>query len=94
MPQITTNQLQQKITYPQLPLAVYREIAAHLRQVTDVQAQLIPLETDHFDYDHSQVGYLLLCYPETLAEADRQRVESILAFYGDRYGLPACHRLD
>lgn len=69
-----------------LPLAVYREIAAHIRQVQGVEAGLIPQTSQEFDYHQSQIGGLWIQYG---AEADpkaRQRVEQILTYYRDRYG--------
>ena len=74
---------QQAICCPTLPLAVYREVAAHLRQVDGVDAGLIPQQSTNFDYDNSQVGGLWI---QLATEADCQLVEKILAYYGDRYG--------
>lgn len=78
------NQLQYQI--PGLPLAVYREVAAHTRQVVGVQADLMPQTSQEFDYSQSQVGGLLISYPPEISEIDRQRVEQILQYYGDRFG--------
>jgi hypothetical protein len=83
-----TQIYREKIAYPNLPLAVYREIAAHLGQVSGIQTQLIPQRSDRFDYSHSQIDHLELSYPQLLGESDRQHLEDILAFYGDRYGTP------
>lgn len=55
------------IQCPGLPLAVYREIAAHLRQVDGVETGLIPQSSSTFDYRESQVGGLWLQYPPTLS---------------------------
>ena len=88
MAQIVNLPYQERVIFSRLPLAVYREIAAHLRQIPEVQAQLCPLETDRFDYSQSQVGYLQLQYPNSLSPSDRQQLDSILAFYGDRYSPP------
>jgi hypothetical protein len=78
----------EKIVYQNLPLAVYREIAAHLRQVTGVQVELIPQDDKQFDYLQSQLGGLHVSYTVELSESDRQVVEAILSYYGDRYGSP------
>jgi hypothetical protein len=75
----------EKIVYPNLPLAVYREIAAHLRQVTGVQVELIPQDEKQFDYLQSQLGGLQISYAVELSESDRQLVEAILNYYGDRF---------
>lgn len=78
------NRLQYQI--PRLPLAVYREVLAHIRQVVGVQAGLMPQTSPQFDYYHSQVGGLWISYPPEISAADRQRVEQILQYYGDRFG--------
>lgn len=67
---------------PKLPLAVYREVAAHLSQVEGVQTELTPQTSKQFDYTLSQIGSLEIQFPE---EA-RTQVEKILAYYGDRFG--------
>lgn len=67
---------------PKLPLAVYREVAAHLSQVEGVQTELTPQTSKQFDYTLSQIGSLEIQCPE---EA-RTQVEKILAYYGDRFG--------
>jgi hypothetical protein len=51
---------QQKVTYGNLPLAVYQEIAAHLSQIEGVKIMILPQESEVFDYNQSQVGGLLL----------------------------------
>ncbi|MGA9381827.1 MAG: hypothetical protein WBV73_23955 [Phormidium sp.] len=80
------NQFQYEVEFPRLPLAVYREIAAHLRQVSGVQAGLTPQLSQDFDYLQSQVGSLWIEYSETATSASHQRVEQILAFYQQKYG--------
>jgi hypothetical protein len=76
----------QSIYCPHLPLAVYREIVAHLRQVTGVEVELLPQQSAKFDYLQSQVGGLRIRYTAAADRASSQRVEQILAYYGDRYG--------
>ena len=78
----TETQFPQSLFIPRLPLAVYREIAAHLRQVEDVTVELLPQRSTEFEYLQSQVGGLQVDCPDR----SRQRVEQILAYYGDRYG--------
>ncbi|MBE9183592.1 hypothetical protein IQ270_02335 [Microcoleus sp. LEGE 07076] len=80
------KQLRYQIKCSGLPLAVYREVAAHLRQVKGVEIGLIPQQLQRFDYCDSQVGGLWIHYPEGFDLVDRQRVDRILAYYGDRYG--------
>ncbi len=79
------NQLKYKIQFPGLPLAVYKEIAAHLRQVEGVETSLYPTSCQQFDYNQSQVGALGIEYTQ-ITSLNRQRVEQILAYYQDRYG--------
>ncbi len=79
------SQLEQ-ITYPNLPLAVYREIAAHLRQVPGVETALIPQQSQQFDYGQSQVECLQILYEVDCNCPDRQPVERILNYYARIYG--------
>lgn len=76
----------EKFVRDDLPLAVYREVAAHLRQVLGVEVVLEVQRSPKFDYFQSQVGAMLVSYPEDLSAGDRQKIEAILSFYGDRYG--------
>lgn len=71
---------------PHLPLAVYREVVAHLRQVPGVLADLLPQSSQTFDYRQSQVGGLWLAYTTTADRASQRRVQQILQYYGDRHG--------
>lgn len=71
-----------KIIYAGLPLAVYREIAAHLRQVEGVEVELVEQDCQQFDYNQSQIGSLQIAYPDR----DRVLVEAILTYYDRRYG--------
>jgi hypothetical protein len=80
----------QKLSSPQLPLAVYREVATHLRQVEGVEANLIIRPIKHepgakFDYYQSQVAALEIHYPEAITAKNQQRVTEILDYYAQRY---------
>lgn len=75
------NHLQYEISSPELPLAVYREIAAHLRQVEGVEVSLIPQTAQVFDYYQSQIGSLRIQYKDPSNLASRERVKQILAYY-------------
>ena len=85
----TENKVQKRYKSPRLPLAVYREVAAHLRQVTGVDAGLItkPLQgsTETFDYYASQIECLWLEYPDNLPTNSKQQIQAILDYYGKRY---------
>ncbi|MGI2906293.1 hypothetical protein [Tolypothrix sp. VBCCA 56010] len=77
----------EKIEFPGLPLAVYQEIAAHLRQVEGVEVSLIPQSSPQFDYNQSQIADLEISWmPNSNAES-RQRVKEILAYYQNCYGV-------
>ena len=69
-----------------LPLAIYREVAAHLQQVEGVQVELVPQHSQQFDYKLSQIERIQIQYPKNFSSAVHQRVEQILAYYSDRYG--------
>ena len=78
---------------PRLPLAIYREVAAHLRQVKGVRTGLLPMpalpddsELSSFDYTQSQVASLWIESSEPADPEMEQQIEEILAYYGDRYG--------
>ena len=79
------NRLKYEIQFP-VPLVVYREIAAHLRQVEGVETGLYPAQSQQFDYNQSQVGGLWIQYAQTSGEESRERVDQILAYYQNRYG--------
>jgi len=81
-----SEQLRFKIRCPNLPVAVYREIAAHLRCVKGLETDLIPLTPQQFDYNQSQVDGLWIQYGETTDWAQQERVNQILAYYQNRYG--------
>lgn len=85
------QQLRYELYNPTLPLAVYREIVAHLHQVNGVEAGLFSQSAALFDYTYSQAGGLWLEYPPEvdtpkLNQAMRRRIDQILAYYSDRYG--------
>ena len=80
------NRLKDEIQFPHLPLAVYREIAAHLRQVEGVETGLYSAPSEQFDYNQSQVGGLWIQYAKTADQQSRARVAQILAYYQNRYG--------
>ena len=78
--------LKYSIRCASLPLAIYREVAAHLQQVEGVQVELVPQQSQQFDYQLSQIDRLQIQYPQNVSSATQQRVEQILAYYSDRYG--------
>ncbi|MDJ0735139.1 MAG: hypothetical protein QNJ47_13915 [Nostocaceae cyanobacterium] len=77
----------EKIEFTNLPLAVYREIVAHLSQVQGVEVGLIPQSSQEFDYNQSQVAGLWIEYTPESDSQSRQRVEQILGYYQQRYSV-------
>lgn len=80
------HSLQHEIQLP-VPLAVYREIAAHLRQVEGVETGLYPTQSEQFDYNRSQIGGLWIRYTPIATPESRARVDQILAYYQNHYGV-------
>lgn len=78
---------------PALPLAVYREIAAHVRQVQGVTAGLTAQTSPDFDYLQSQVAHLWLELSPEIDPAERQRLQQILDYYCQRYGTGSANYL-
>lgn len=74
-----------KVEFAGLPLAMYREIAAHLRQVEGVEVDIVSQGTQQFDYNQSQVECLQLTLAPNLPVENRKIVEQILAYYQSRY---------
>ena len=90
MQPITESKITEQIAYPQLPLAVYREIAAHLRQIAGVNAGLIAYSPEEdqkqqFDYAQSQIKGLSIEYSDNLDPLSKQRKKEILDYYAQRY---------
>jgi uncharacterized lipoprotein YddW (UPF0748 family) len=77
----------EKVEFADLPLAIYREIAAHLRQVDGVEVSIIPQTSQEFDYNQSQVGGLWIEYTSVSHLQSRQRVQQILTYYQKRIGI-------
>ncbi|NER38659.1 MAG: hypothetical protein F6J93_32690 [Oscillatoria sp. SIO1A7] len=77
---------QKQYKIPGVPLAAYREMAAHLRQVRGVEVGLIPQHSKNFDYNQSQIAGLWIQSDSDMEPAELQRLEQILAYYGDRFG--------
>ncbi len=74
-----------KIHNHKIPLAVYREIAAHLRQVEGIAvAYLTPIDRE-FSYTESQIGGLEITGANLLTDSAKIRIDSLLKYYADRY---------
>ncbi|MDY6786191.1 MAG: hypothetical protein SW833_27200 [Cyanobacteriota bacterium] len=77
---------QEKISCEGMSLAVYREVAAHLRSVEGVQVDLMAQTSSQFDYKQSQVEMLRVSYPSDLGDRDRALFEAILDYYAQHHG--------
>jgi hypothetical protein len=79
------------LSIERLPLAVYYEVAAHLRQLAGIQVEILPQTDPTFDYLQSQVGGLSInCC--NLSAVDRAKVAEILKYYYNRYGAIKYHQ--
>ncbi|MEL6928116.1 MAG: hypothetical protein AAFO95_05750 [Cyanobacteria bacterium J06600_6] len=79
-----------QLTSPRLPLAVYREVAAHLRQIAGIETDLIMRSLEHdpsakFDYYQSQVAALQISCQTQIPIVDQERISEILDYYAQRY---------
>jgi hypothetical protein len=83
---VSNSQKEEKLKIPSLPLAVYREIAAHLRQLDGVEVDIIPQSSQTFSYFQSQAEGLALHYSPDLTAEEKQRCQEILNYYEQRHG--------
>ncbi|GBO53214.1 hypothetical protein APA_1121 [Pseudanabaena sp. lw0831] len=73
-----------KIVYkPDIALAMYRELASHIEQIDNVDAELFWQESVEFSYLGSQIGGLWLTYPQSIPEQSQFLIKNILNHYGD-----------
>jgi hypothetical protein len=79
------------LSIERLPLAVYYEIAAHLRQLSGIQVEILPQTAPNFDYLQSQVGGLSIDCSKLIV-VDRTRATEILEYYRNRYGATEYHQ--
>ena len=82
------NRANLTVQFTNLPLAVYREIAAHLCQVEKVETKLLQASNPEFNYDDSQVESLQIQLP-VANQQSREQVEEILAYYQNIFGAVA-----
>ena len=84
------NRANLTVQFTNLPLAVYREIAAHLCQVEEVETKLLQASTPEFNYNDSQVESLQIQLPAANKQS-REQVEEILAYYQNIFGAIERH---
>jgi hypothetical protein len=83
------SSLQYQVTYvPDLSLATYRELAAHLEQVDGMTTELIWRDHPEFDYHASQISSMWLRCSATFPQVQRSRVTEILNHYGNWQSVP------
>jgi hypothetical protein len=83
---VPTTTIPEMIAWSKMPLSVYREVVAHLRQVSGVEVELLPQTAQQFDYALSQVGGLRISGENIAGAEDKARVIEILNYYRDRFG--------
>ena len=69
----------------QMPLAVYREVAAHLQQIAGISVTFLEPSDRAFSYLESQLGGLEIRGADRLTESDLQQLERVLSYYAERY---------
>jgi len=67
------------VRYRHLPLAVYREIAAHLQCISGVKTQLVESQDPEFNYLSSQIAFMVV---QQESEESQIRVKQVLDSYG------------
>jgi hypothetical protein len=75
-----------RLVCPQLPLAVYREVAAHLRQVEGVGVELVTQTSLEFNYYDSQIESMCVNFAPDLSQVSRHMVAQILSYYAKCHG--------
>jgi hypothetical protein len=84
---LTANQYY--ITYqPEISLAMYRELAAHLEQINGVKVTVVGQKSEVFSYLGSQVAGLDVTVPENLPTSSQGIMRGILGHYGMWYAEP------
>ena len=74
-----------KIHNHKLPLAVYREVAAHLQQIEGITVSFLTPTDRKFSYTESQLGGLEITGGNLLTDSAKMRIDSVLKYYADRY---------
>lgn len=87
MQQEKVTQHQQHLTCATMPLAIYREVAAHLRQIEGVNTGLLEQQSQRFNYFQSQVRGIWIEHPQPLPTDSQEQMEIILDHYAQSYGL-------
>jgi hypothetical protein len=86
MEQTTVKHRREQICFLHMPLAVYRELAAHLQQVEGVKTGLIIQQSQEFNYQQSQIDSLWIEFSADLDAGSQEYLEDILSYYVKLYG--------
>jgi hypothetical protein len=73
------------ITNHQMPLAVYREVAAHLQQIAGITVSFLTTVDRRFSYTESQLGGVEIIGADRLTDLDKIRIDDVLNYYANRY---------
>lgn len=85
LPTPLPSPMSERVYYnPRLPLAVYRELAAHLQLLDGISVRLLPQTCSRFDYELSQIEGIAVTWPPT--PNMQARCEEILQHYGLQHG--------
>lgn len=72
-----------RVTYqPELPLAMYKELAAHLSQLEGVSTELIWQDRQEFNYAASQIAGISVICSSQISERSQELAPLILNCYG------------
>jgi hypothetical protein len=74
-----------KIHNHQLPLAVDREVAAHLQQIEGITVSFLTPNDRKFSYTESQLGGLEITGGNLLTDSAKMRIDSLLKYYANCY---------
>lgn len=69
----------------QMPLAVYREVAAHLQQIAGITVTFLAPIDRAFSYLESQLGGLEITGADRLTESELRLLDRVLSYYAQRY---------
>lgn len=79
--------MQKRVSCAALPLAVYQEVAAQLRQLPGVVAvELEPQGSIPFDYAQSQVAALQVTWGDDRTPSSDRQCRRILDYYAQTFG--------
>jgi hypothetical protein len=81
-----------QLTSPHIPVAVYREFAAHLQQIEGIRVTFLTPIDRSFSYTESQLGGIEISGVDLLPDRDRRRLDQIVEYYADRFGVATSNK--